>query len=175
MFFFSFTGLKDGGPQTSPPPYNPVQDAPCNGVPQGYPAAPPPPPMMMGTEGFMEETQFNGTSQGYTIQTHPPPGSILAGGFVHPGYPVQFQPCTAYVPVYPVGTVSTQIFLHPQLYPAGNRGALPGLTPPQMQPGVPVMEAWRPPHDYLPIAVLTTICCFWPTGIIAIIKAVQVR
>lgn len=27
----------------------------------------------------------------------------------------------------------------------------------------------------MPIAVLTTICCFWPTGIIAIFKAVQVR
>ena len=26
----------------------------------------------------------------------------------------------------------------------------------------------------MPIAVLTTICCFWPTGIIAIFKAVQV-
>lgn len=28
------------------------------------------------------------------------------GGYVAPGYPLQLQPCTAYVPVYPVGTVS---------------------------------------------------------------------
>ncbi|XP_053907926.1 proline-rich transmembrane protein 1, partial [Cuculus canorus] len=33
----------------------------------------------------------------------------------------------------------------------------------------------RAPHDYLPIAVLTTLCCFWPTGVVAIVKAVQVR
>lgn len=37
-----------------------------------------------------------------------------------------------------------------------------------------MLEPRRPPHDYMPIAVLTTICCFWPTGIIAIFKAVQV-
>lgn len=45
----------------------------------------------------------------------------------------------------------------------------------QMPPGIALMEPRRPPHDYLPIAVLTTVCCFWPTGIIAIFKAVQVR
>uniref|UniRef100_A0A8C2SRT3 Proline rich transmembrane protein 1 n=1 Tax=Coturnix japonica TaxID=93934 RepID=A0A8C2SRT3_COTJA len=27
----------------------------------------------------------------------------------------------------------------------------------------------------MPIAVLTTLCCFWPTGVVAIVKAVQVR
>lgn len=43
----------------------------------------------------------------------------------------------------------------------------------QMPPSITLMDR-RPPHDYLPIAVLTTVCCFWPTGIIAIIKAVQV-
>ncbi|CAB1321102.1 unnamed protein product [Coregonus sp. 'balchen'] len=45
----------------------------------------------------------------------------------------------------------------------------------QMPHGIALMEPRRPPHDYLPIAVFTTVCCFWPTGIIAIIKAVQVR
>lgn len=54
----------------------------------------------------------------------------------------------------------------------------PGLAPGQMAMhmpnGIALMEPRRPPHDYLPIAVLTTVCCFWPTGIIAIIKAVQV-
>ncbi|XP_068027152.1 LOW QUALITY PROTEIN: proline-rich transmembrane protein 1-like [Melanerpes formicivorus] len=37
------------------------------------------------------------------------------------------------------------------------------------KPGAPE-GAWRagdPPHDYLPIAVLTTLCCFWPTGVVA--------
>ncbi|TRZ07158.1 hypothetical protein HGM15179_019951, partial [Zosterops borbonicus] len=58
-------------------------------------------------------------------------------------------------------------------------GAGPGGAPlgPPLGPGVP--EGSRgsssPPHDYLPIAVLTTLCCFWPTGVVAIVKAVQVR
>ncbi len=58
-------------------------------------------------------------------------------------------------------------------------GAHPGIPPGQihpmqMPPSITLMDR-RPPHDYLPIAVLTTVCCFWPTGIIAIIKAVQVN
>lgn len=61
--------------------------------------------------------------------------------------------------------------------PAGGThpGIPPGqIHPMQMPPSITLMDR-RPPHDYLPIAVLTTVCCFWPTGIIAIIKAVQVR
>lgn len=60
--------------------------------------------------------------------------------------------------------------------PAGgaHTGIPPGqIHPMQMPPTITLMDR-RPPHDYLPIAVLTTVCCFWPTGIIAIIKAVQV-
>lgn len=49
------------------------------------------------------------------------------------------------------------------------------LPPPPQGPGLALLEPRRPPHDYMPIAVLTTICCFWPTGIIAIFKAVQVE
>ncbi|KAK4805258.1 hypothetical protein QYF61_025691 [Mycteria americana] len=51
-------------------------------------------------------------------------------------------------------------------------------TPMGVPGGVPVpggLEGRRAPHDYLPIAVLTTLCCFWPTGVVAIVKAVQVR
>lgn len=61
--------------------------------------------------------------------------------------------------------------------PAGGThpGIPPGqIHPMQMPPSITLMDR-RPPHDYLPIAVLTTVCCFWPTGIIAIIKAVQVN
>ncbi|XP_029441782.1 proline-rich transmembrane protein 1 [Rhinatrema bivittatum] len=93
-------------------------------------------------------------------------GTLPAGGYMQQAYPMQLQPCTAYVPVYPVGT---------QPYPGGNGGAQPGIAAPQMPPGIAILEPRRPPHDYLPIAVLTTICCFWPTGICAIFKAVQVR
>ncbi|XP_050775651.1 proline-rich transmembrane protein 1 [Gopherus flavomarginatus] len=170
------TGLPDSGPHTSPPPYNaplqpppPPPDAPNNAplIP-GY-SDPPHLPHHSATlprlppDPYMQETQFNAPPQGYMVQTHPPMGTLPIGGYMHPGYPVQLQPCTAYVPVYPVGTP----------YPSGN--SPPGVSPPQMPPGIAILEPRRPPHDYLPIAVLTTICCFWPTGIIAIIKAVQVR
>lgn len=55
---------------------------------------------------YMQETQFNGAPQGYVVQSHPPVGTLPIGGYMHPGYPVQLQPCTAYLPVYPVGVVS---------------------------------------------------------------------
>ncbi|XP_021573597.1 proline-rich transmembrane protein 1, partial [Carlito syrichta] len=57
----------------------------------------------------------------------------------------------------------------------GGTGVTSTLPPPPQGPGLALLEPRRPPHDYMPIAVLTTICCFWPTGIIAIFKAVQVR
>lgn len=57
----------------------------------------------------------------------------------------------------------------------GGAGVAPTLPAPPQGPGLALLEPRRPPHDYMPIAVLTTICCFWPTGIIAIFKAVQVR
>ncbi|MEQ2168541.1 Proline-rich transmembrane protein 1 [Goodea atripinnis] len=134
------------------------------GAQPSYPAPPPPP----GSEGYLQETQFHcgpygppGATQGFTVQTqghggtmpHPPVG------YIHPGYPLQLQPCTAYVPVYPMASVRI---------PPGQ------IHPMQMPPSITLMDR-RPPHDYLPIAVLTTVCCFWPTGIIAIIKAVKVR
>ncbi|XP_017695641.1 PREDICTED: proline-rich transmembrane protein 1, partial [Lepidothrix coronata] len=59
-------------------------------------------------------------------------------------------------------------------------GAGPPLGPP-LGVGPPAAGGAGPegrrsaPHDYLPIAVLTTLCCFWPTGVVAIVKAVQVR
>lgn len=56
----------------------------------------------------------------------------------------------------------------------GGTGVTSTLPPPPQGPGLALLEPRRPPHDYMPIAVLTTICCFWPTGIIAIFKAVQV-
>ncbi|XP_054832482.1 proline-rich transmembrane protein 1 [Eublepharis macularius] len=166
-------GLPDSAPHTSPPPYNaplqppppPPQDAPIPGYsdspPRHHSATLP----RLPPDPYMQETQFNGAPQGYVVQTHPPVGTLPIGGYMHPGYPVQLQPCTAYVPVYPVGAP----------YPQGNPPPPPALSPTQMTPGIAILEPRRPPHDYLPIAVLTTICCFWPTGIIAIIKAVQVR
>ncbi|XP_014033104.1 proline-rich transmembrane protein 1 isoform X2 [Salmo salar] len=137
------------------------------GLQPNYPPPPPPP----GSDGY-QETQFHngsyghpGAPQGYTVQTQGPGGGVPHApvGYFQPGYPLQLQPCTAYVPVYPMA--SGQPY---QGMPQGQMGM-------QMPHGIALMEPRRPPHDYLPIAVLTTVCCFWPTGIIAIIKAVQVR
>ncbi|KAM9434143.1 proline-rich transmembrane protein 1 [Clarias gariepinus] len=170
--------------QMAPPPYLPSQDPnmpphpppPGCGPQPNYPPPPPPP----GSEGYLHETQFppgnpppQAAPNGYTVQTHGPGGSVPHPpmGYLQLGYPLQLQPCAAYVPVYPIGT-GGQPYM-PNGTP--HAGVAPGQVPMQMPPGVALMEPRRPPHDYLPIAVLTTICCFWPTGIIAIIKAVQVR
>ncbi|KAB1262116.1 Proline-rich transmembrane protein 1 [Camelus dromedarius] len=106
---------------------------------------------------------------GFVVPTHTGAvGTLPLGGYVAPGYPLQLQPCTAYVPVYPVGTPYAG-------GTPGGTGVTSTLPPPPQGPGLALLEPRRPPHDYMPIAVLTTICCFWPTGIIAIFKAVQVR
>uniref|UniRef100_A0A6I8RSN9 Proline-rich transmembrane protein 1 n=1 Tax=Xenopus tropicalis TaxID=8364 RepID=A0A6I8RSN9_XENTR len=174
----------DSGPHNSPPPYNqPVGEGPCNGVIPGYNDPPPQPATAtlprQDPQGYLQETPFTApppAPQGYVVQTHPPGGTIPSGGYIPqgPGYPMHLQPCTAYVPVYPVGTFLPHFYLLQQ-YPAGAVPPQPGIPPPQIPPGLALLEPRRPPHDYLPIAVLTTICCFWPTGVIAIIKAVQVR
>ncbi|XP_029700676.1 proline-rich transmembrane protein 1 [Takifugu rubripes] len=177
-------GLNEAGRQPmQPPPYLPgPQDLnlshhpnmPTLGTQPGY--LPPPPP---SSEGYLQETQFHcaplgaqGAPQGYTVQTQGPGGSMPHPpvGYIHPGYPLQLQPCTAYVPVYPMASGQ------PYMPAGGGHPAIPPgqIHPMQMPPSITLMDR-RPPHDYLPIAVLTTVCCFWPTGIIAIIKAVQVR
>ncbi|XP_040044200.1 proline-rich transmembrane protein 1 [Gasterosteus aculeatus] len=179
-------GLDDAGRQTmQPPPYlsgpqdpNAPQHPGMQAAPGNQPNYPPPPPPP-GSDGYLQETQFHcgpmtpqGAPQGYAVQTQAPGGAMSHApvGYLHPGYPLQLQPCTAYVPVYPMA--SGQPYM-----PAGggHPGIPPGqIHPMQMPPSITLMDR-RPPHDYLPIAVLTTVCCFWPTGIIAIIKAVQVR
>ncbi|XP_069344583.1 proline-rich transmembrane protein 1 isoform X2 [Eulemur rufifrons] len=122
-------------------------------------AAAPPPPAPAQTA----------QTPGFVVPTHAGAvGTLPLGGYVAPGYPLQLQPCTAYVPVYPVGTPYAG-------GTPGGTGVTSTLPPPPQGPGLALLEPRRPPHDYMPIAVLTTICCFWPTGIIAIFKAVQVR
>ncbi|XP_066531851.1 proline-rich transmembrane protein 1 [Hoplias malabaricus] len=170
--------------QMAPPPYLPSQDPNMPPQPPHPGCAPqpnyPPPPPPPGSEGYLQETQFHcntlgpqGAPNGYTIQTHGPGGAVPHPpvGYLHPGYPLQLQPCTAYVPVYPIGAGGQPYLPNGAPHP----GVAPGQMAMQMPPSITLMEPRRPPHDYLPIAVLTTVCCFWPTGIIAIIKAVQVR
>lgn len=68
-----------------------------------------------------------------------------------------------------------------------------GSQPQQMYPGAPPhynVQGYPPvqqqviirqapltdgPKDYLIEAILVTVCCFWPTGIVAIIKALDVQ
>lgn len=98
------------GPQDPNVPQHPnMQPAP--GTQPNYPPPPPPP----GSEGYLQETQFHcgtlgpqGAAQGYTVQTQGPGGTMPHPpvGYIHPGYPLQLQPCTAYVPVYPMASVS---------------------------------------------------------------------
>ncbi|XP_072113509.1 proline-rich transmembrane protein 1-like [Mobula birostris] len=162
--------LQDGGHQApmSPPPY-PVQEASVNGTSQGYSMPMHPAAMAAGTEGFIQETQFSSSvPQGYAVPVNHPAGPMGLAGYGPQGYAVQYQPCAgAYVPVYPMAN-------NVGPYLPGNNGLTSGAQ--QVPPSVGMMSnPPRPPHDYLPIAVLTTVCCFWPTGIFAIFKAVQVR
>ncbi|CAM9579753.1 unnamed protein product [Lampetra fluviatilis] len=86
-----------------------------------------------------------------------PPG-FSQPGFAAPGpYPV---PYAGFMPAYPVGGV--------------RGGGVPSVG---IHVGGTLLggEPRAPPHDYLPIAVFSTVCCFWPTGVFAILKAVQAR
>ncbi|XP_033912208.3 proline-rich transmembrane protein 1-like [Acipenser ruthenus] len=160
-------GLGEGYCQMSPPPYMPCQDVPTSNGVQSQPHYP-------AQEGYAQgDCPPPQGSQRYTVQTQGGSGGDgPPAGYVQPGYPLQLQPCTAYLPVYPIGGAG-----QPYLPGSGPQppGMAQGQVPMQFPPGIALMESRRPPHDYLPIAVLTTVCCFWPTGIIAIIKAVQVR
>lgn len=111
--------------QMAPPPYLPSQDPsmpphpppPGCGPQPNYPPPPPPP----GSEGYLQETQFpsgnpppQAAPNGYTVQTHGPGGSVPHPpvGYLQLGYPLQLQPCTAYVPVYPIGAGVSQRLFH---------------------------------------------------------------
>ncbi|XP_072777222.1 proline-rich transmembrane protein 1 isoform X4 [Taeniopygia guttata] len=80
----------------------------------------------------------------------------------------------AYLPLYPGGTTFGAAPPGPLPGAVGGAGGAP-LGPPLGLGGAEGPPRGSPPHDYLPIAVLTTLCCFWPTGVVAIVKAVQVR
>ncbi|XP_050161963.1 proline-rich transmembrane protein 1 [Myiozetetes cayanensis] len=113
--------------------------------------------------------------------TRPPPQPYGGPQPYAPPFALQLQPCTAYVPVYPVGPTFGEPPARPGpcpvALPLGEEGRPGGRGDTGTALGVAGagLEARRAPHDYLPIAVLTTLCCFWPTGVVAIVKAVQVR
>lgn len=85
-------------PRMPPDPY--LQETRFEGpLPPPPPAAAAPPP---------PAPSHTAQAPGFVVPTHTGAvGTLPLGGYVAPGYPLQLQPCTAYVPVYPVGTVST--------------------------------------------------------------------
>lgn len=84
-------------PRMPPDPY--LQETRFEGqLPPPPPAAAAPPP---------PAPSHTAQAPGFVVPTHPGAvGTLPLGGYVAPGYPLQLQPCTAYVPVYPVGAVS---------------------------------------------------------------------
>lgn len=80
----------------------------------------------------------------------------------------------------------------PQYQPSPWYGYSPYYPPPQYtdQPGVALEQSFTnpsnvapgpmrmdepPPPDYMNRAIFVTICCFWPTGVFAIMKASESR
>lgn len=64
-------------------------------------------------------------------------------------------------------------------YPAGYSQPAPGYynqnqTSVLVAPGAVTMNQ-PPPPDHMNLAIFVTLCCFWPTGIIAILKASEAR
>ncbi|XP_002738942.1 proline-rich transmembrane protein 1-like [Saccoglossus kowalevskii] len=51
--------------------------------------------------------------------------------------------------------------------------SLPLVTIPNVSPSMVITEPVPP--DHLPLAIFTTICCFWPLGIFAILRARDVH
>ncbi|XP_038053015.1 proline-rich transmembrane protein 1-like [Patiria miniata] len=84
------------------------------------------------------------------------------------------QPAPGYAPGYNAGQMS-QAPVPQVMYP-------PGQAPPAYSTAPPVQYIIQnpqplvnPPNDYFIQAILVTVFCFWPTGIIAIIKALDSR
>lgn len=126
-------GLASGAAALRGPSSSATLPRPPHHVPPGPAAGVPPPGCAtlprMPPDPYLQETRFEGplpppppaaaappppapahTAQapGFVVPTHTGAvGTLSLGGYVAPGYPLQLQPCTAYVPVYPVGAVST--------------------------------------------------------------------
>ncbi|XP_066265370.1 proline-rich transmembrane protein 1-like [Branchiostoma lanceolatum] len=84
----------------------------------------------------------------------------------YPGAPP--YPQGAYGQAPPPYQVQPTTFVFPNT--AGQQPAyVQHVAPGQVDHSGPV------PNDHLKFAIITTICCFWPTGILAILKAVETR
>ncbi|XP_059825219.1 proline-rich transmembrane protein 1-like [Hypanus sabinus] len=160
------TGPSDAPvPTSSPPPYSQVIEPRLHALSMTYSVQTQIPAPPVDVRGHMQETAFHSGAPGFT--TLLPCGAVGRSSYTAqppPGYAIQLQPYTTLIPVYPIGNPR-------QPYLPGYLGIAPNGT----QSRIRILNPQRSPHDYLPIAVLTTICCFWPTGIFAIIKALETR
>ncbi|CAL8396606.1 unnamed protein product [Gadus morhua 'NCC'] len=182
-------GLDDSGRHhmMQPPPYlsNPPEAtilqlsnmSPAEpGAPAQLPPAPPGPRLRGGLPpGDPVPLRPHGARGGPPGLRRPDPGprglhAPPPGGVPPPGVPPPAAALHRLRPGLPHGLGSALSWLRA-------RGQPPDVPRPElpMPPGITSDGPPAAPNDYLPIAVLTTVCCFWPTGIIAIIKAVQVR
>lgn len=81
--------------------------------------------------------------------------------------PPQYQPSPGYG--YPPQYPPQQYTDHPGFPPGGYSTNAVIVAPGPMTMNEP------PPPDYMNRAIFVTICCFWPTGIFAIMKASESR
>ncbi|XP_061178039.1 proline-rich transmembrane protein 1-like [Saccostrea echinata] len=82
--------------------------------------------------------------------------------------PPQYQPPQGYG--YPPQYPPQQVADHPGFPPGGYTSTNTVLVAPG-----PMTMNEPPPPDYMNRAIFVTICCFWPTGIFAIMKASESR
>ncbi|KAK6190088.1 hypothetical protein SNE40_002023 [Patella caerulea] len=110
----------------------------------------------------------DGQQQGYS-QKYPPQGQYPPQQGQYPPQQGQYPPQQGqYSQQYPAG----QVGYPPQYTPYGH----PGYTNVVVSQPPPAMAVTGPPpQDHMCAAVFVTLCCFWPTGIIAIIKAMDAR
>ncbi|CAG2195047.1 PRRT1 [Mytilus edulis] len=123
-----------------------------------------PPPYDSNTQGY-------GQSQGYA-QPPPPQGYSQQPGFAQPPPPQGYSQQPGYQPV-PQGYTQQG---YPQTQHYGNQPMYGGqgqnVIVAQPMPVTSVMTTSQPrPTNYLVPAILTCLCCFWPTGICAILAA----
>lgn len=164
----AYPGDASAQPQYPPPQYPPPgqgynwQQAPPTaypGPPQPYPGAPPvtqPPPLGGGVPdkpGYPAQPGYPGQSP-----YPPPPGYPAQPGYQ--GYPQGYQQgCQQGYHAPPMATQQTSSVTVVQ----GGMG-----------PGVILAPQIAPP-DYCGLAWFACLCCFWPTGICAIMKSNETR
>lgn len=147
-------------PSSPPPAYNDVGPSyPPAGMPAGqgppgqYPPMNYPPPQQYPQQMYTQEPTG---PYGYKpVPQHPPEHIQTGSAYYSPGPPGSQYPPGPPGSQYPPGP--QQIHGHQNVVLVGQPCALGGVVQ-------------RPPN-YLALAIFSCLCCFWPTGICAIVSA----